>query len=172
MKETTKERKQTTTVTYTVYVAEDGAEFNDKEQCKAYEESALYAVGKTLLGSCMKRIKREVADKTIDAFIDDGYNRGTYFYFKLKTEQDKENFMRYVHLKEVHDRYYFLGTSKWWDEHTDYARKCVTLDEVELNKEYILFVNEDCESFGIFSKERFLEQFKKSWFEASRNLEQ
>lgn len=168
MKETTKEIKQTTTVSYTVYVAEDGEEFRDKEQCKVYEESALFAVSKLLLDSCMKRIKDNFADKTIDQFLDIGMQRGTYFCFKLKTDKDKENLVRYTHLMQAHKHYYFNGTSDWWKEHSDYARPCITLDEVEMNKEYILHVCDDGEFFAIYNKEKYIELFKKAWFEACR----
>ena len=80
-------------VVRTEYVAEDGEVFRNEEECKKYEESALFAVS--------KKLKRLTAENVISHFdINDGCSEEEDVeIFDIQTEEDLENLRRYLYLK-------------------------------------------------------------------------
>ena len=76
----------------TEYIAEDGTVFRSEEECKKYEESALFAISKEL--------KRLTKDNTSQSEINDNFSYDdTVEIFDVQTERDLENLRRYLYLK-------------------------------------------------------------------------
>lgn len=90
------EVKQTKTIeelVRTEYIAEDGTVFTSEEECKKYEESALFAISKEL-----KRLTEKDCVSQND--INDGFSYDdTVEIFDIQTERDLENLRRYLYLK-------------------------------------------------------------------------
>lgn len=89
------EVKQTKTIeelVRTEYIAEDGVTFSNEEECKKYEESALFAISKEL--------KRLTKDNTSQYEINDNFScDNAVEIFDIQTERDLENLRRYLYLK-------------------------------------------------------------------------
>lgn len=81
-------------VVRTEYVAEDGAVFYDENECKKYEESALFAVSKELkhLGEKGKVLTQYDINEecSCDCRVE---------IFDVQTDKDLENLGRYLYLK-------------------------------------------------------------------------
>lgn len=94
-----KEVKQTKTIeelVRTEYIAEDGTVFRSEEECKKYEESALFAISKELkrLGNKKKEASEyDIYDECSDEYLVEIFN--------AETEKDIENIRRYVYLKAL-----------------------------------------------------------------------
>lgn len=76
-------------VVRTDYIAEDGKVFHNEEECKKYEESALFVLSQDLK---MKKIRK------CDC-MNDGYDEEYVRVFEVPTEQALEKLKRYLHLK-------------------------------------------------------------------------
>lgn len=76
----------------TEYIAEDGTVFRSEEECKKYEESALFAISKEL--------KRLTNGAVSQSKINDNFSYDdTVEIFNVETEKDLENLKRYLYLK-------------------------------------------------------------------------
>jgi hypothetical protein len=79
-------------VVTTEYIAEDGQVFYNEEECKKYEESALFAVS--------KRLKKLTPKWTsIYQFIGEGSDEFELEIFDVQTDEDLELLRRYLYLK-------------------------------------------------------------------------
>lgn len=90
------EVKQTKTieeVVRTEYIAEDGEVFSNEEECKKYEESALFAVSKQL-----KRLTEKPVISQYD-INDDCSDEYAVEIFDIQSEYDLEILRRYLYLK-------------------------------------------------------------------------
>lgn len=76
----------------TEYIAEDGTIFNTAEECKKYEESALFAVSKKL-----KRLDNGKATQ-YDIYYECNDDQDIDI-FNAETEEDLDNIRRYIYLK-------------------------------------------------------------------------
>lgn len=88
------EIKKTETIERVVsveYIAEDGMVFYNEEECKKYEESALFAVSKKL-----KRLSG--VNTSIYDFIEEGCEDNSLEIFDVQTEEDLETLRRYLYL--------------------------------------------------------------------------
>lgn len=74
------------------YVAEDGEIFYSEEECKKYEESALFAIKKQL-----KRLNKEFI--SINDLIGEGCDEDGVEIFDVQTDKDLENLRRYLYLQ-------------------------------------------------------------------------
>ena len=74
------------------YIAEDGAVFYNEEECKKYEESALFAVSKQL-----KRLHNRCL--SIYDLANEGNDDCEVEIFDVQTDKDLENLRRYLYLK-------------------------------------------------------------------------
>lgn len=74
------------------YIAEDGEIFRNEEECKKYEESALFAVSKQL---------KRLHIKPLNAYslLDEGCEDDEVEIFDIQTDRDLENLKRYLYLK-------------------------------------------------------------------------
>lgn len=77
----------------TEYIAEDGKKFNSEEECKKYEESALFMVS--------RQLKRLGGNKMLSEFdiYDEACGDCPIEIFKAETETDIENIRRYAYLR-------------------------------------------------------------------------
>ena len=79
-------------VVRTEYVAEDGQVFYNEEECKKYEESALFAVSKEL-----KKLNVKKFNSVMD-LIGEGNDDDEVEIFDIQTDRDLENLRRYLYL--------------------------------------------------------------------------
>lgn len=94
-----KEVKQTKTIEEVVridYIAEDGTVFRTEEECKKYEESALFVVSKQL--KRLDNIKNGASEYDI---YDECSEEYLIEIFNAENERDIENIRRYVYLKAL-----------------------------------------------------------------------
>lgn len=76
------------------YIAEDGTIFYNEEECKKYEESALFAVSKQL-----KRLDKKKNGASEYDIYDECSDECLVEIFNAETERDLENIRRYIYLK-------------------------------------------------------------------------
>ena len=93
----TNEVKETREVVVrTEYIAEDGTVFRSEEECKKYEESALFAISKEL-----KRLDNKKNGASEYDIYDECSEEDLVEIFNAETERDIENIRRYVYLKAL-----------------------------------------------------------------------
>ena len=88
------EIKKTETIEKVVrveYIAEDGMIFGTEEECRKYEESALFAISKKL-----KRLSG--VHTTIYDLNEEGSDESALEVFDVQTEEDLDNLRRYLYL--------------------------------------------------------------------------
>ena len=78
------------------YIAEDGTVFRSEEECKKYEESALFAISKEL-----KRLDNKKNGASEYDIYDECSEEYLVEIFDAETERDIENIRRYVYLKAL-----------------------------------------------------------------------
>ncbi len=83
-------------VVRTEYIAEDGTIFRDEEECKKYEESALFVISKEL-----KRLDNKKNGASEYDIYDECSDEYLVEIFNAETERDIENIRRYVYLKAL-----------------------------------------------------------------------
>ena len=128
----------------TEYIAEDGMVFKSEEECKKYEESALFAVSKQL-----KRMTEKDCISQNDINDDLSYDDMAEI-FDVQTEKDLENLRRYLYLKARKN-----GASE------DSVKECFTskdgkrnkhvFDSVTTGHEVIIFWNYDEDWFWVYN---------------------
>lgn len=74
------------------YIAEDGQVFYNEEECKKYEESALFAVSKQLK-------KLHTKSLSVYSLLAEGCEDDEVEIFDIQTDKDLENLKRYLYLK-------------------------------------------------------------------------
>lgn len=124
------------------YVAEDGQIFSNEEECKKYEESALFAVSKEL-----KRLN--VKPLSVYDLLEEGSDEEEVEIFDVQTEKDLENLRRYLYLKarkngatETCIQSYFEPVNGWNSEHT--------FNNVTIGHEVIICWSYDGDSFWTY----------------------
>ena len=137
-----KENKITRTVEEVVrieYVAEDGQVFRNAEECKKYEESALFAVS-----SKLKRLN--TTNISVYDLLNAGSEEDAVEIFDVQTEKDLENLKRYLYLKarkygasEKRINECFTATGEY--------RKDYVFDNVTIGHEVIICWSYDCDWF-------------------------
>lgn len=83
------------------YIAEDGTVFRSEEECKKYEESALFAISKEL-----KRLDNKKNGASEYDIYDECPDEYLVEIFNAETERDIENIRRYVYLKALSNSSY------------------------------------------------------------------
>ena len=140
------EIKATTTIEEVVrveYIAEDGQVFYNEEECKKYEESALFAVSNKL-----KRLTTKWTAQ--DAFNGNDYDENELEIFDVQTDEDLENLRRYLYLKATKngasDNYIKdCFTSK------DGQRKNYVFDNVTIGHEVLIFWSYENDWFWVYN---------------------
>ena len=127
----------------TEYVAEDGVVFYNEEECKKYEESALFAVSKLL-----KRLTEEDCPKS--NINDDLPCDDTVEIFDVQTEKDLENLKKYLYLKARKN-----GASENYVEECftskDGKRNKYVFENVTIGHEVMIFWNYDKDWFWVYN---------------------
>ena len=128
----------------TEYIAEDGTVFRSEEECKKYEESALFAISKEL-----KRLTEKDCVSQNDINDNLSYDDMVEI-FDVQTERDLENLRRYLYLKmrkngASEDSVKECFTSK------DGKRDKYVFDGVTAGHEVMIFWNYDKDWFWVYN---------------------
>ena len=128
----------------TEYSAEDGTVFSNEEECKKYEESALFAVSKEL-----KRMGNK--NYILHANINDNCSEDERVeIFDIQTERDLENLRRYLYLvlkkNGVSDA---TVDDCFKSENGD--RKSFVFEGVTIGHEVMIFWNDDNDWFWVYN---------------------
>ena len=126
----------------TEYIAEDGEIFYNEEECKKYEESALFAVSKKL-----KRLSN--TGTSIYDFLEEGSEEMEFEIFDVPTEADLENLRRYL---------YLMATKHGASEKdiqscfvsSDGRRKDYVFENVTAGHEVMIFWSYDMDWFWVY----------------------
>ena len=124
------------------YIAEDGTVFYNEEECKKYEESALFAVSKKL-----KRLSG--ANVTPYDLLEEGSDESGLEIFDVQTEEDLENLRRYLYLTMIKNG---ASESNIKDCFTSVSgnRKDFVFDNVTIGHEVLIFWGYDEDWFWTY----------------------
>lgn len=131
----------------TEYIAEDGTVFRSEEECKKYEESALFAISKEL-----KRLDNKKNGASEYDIYDECSEEDLVEIFNAETERDIENIRRYVYLKALSNSSYV-------------SKSDVDLPNITLGHEVIVHWNYDqdeCWTIGDGSIDAFCNYIKNN----------
>ena len=124
------------------YIAEDGTIFNNEEECKKYEKSALFVVS--------NKLKRLTTKETyINDFNDEGFCDCELEIFDIQTEEDLNNLRRYLYLKAITNGATEKGIK---DAFTfeDGKRENFVFDNVTIGHEVLVFWSYDKDWFWVY----------------------
>lgn len=125
------------------YIAEDGTVFRSEEECKKYEESALFAISKEL--------KRLTKDNTSQIEINDNLpDEDMVEIFDVQTERDLENLRRYLYLKARNNGASESSVNDCFKS-TDGTRNKYVFDGVTVGHEVMIFWNYDEDWFWVYN---------------------
>lgn len=125
------------------YIAEDGTVFYNEEECKKYEESALFAVSHKL-----KRLTHGFTG--ISALNEDGCDDCELEIFDVPTESDLENLRRYLYLKANKNGAREKDIQACFTSHDGIYRKDYVFDNVTAGHEVMIFWNYDGDWFWVY----------------------
>lgn len=124
------------------YIAEDGTVFYNEEECKKYEESALFVVSNKL-----KRLTTKWT--SMGALNEDLSDECELEIFNVQTKEDLDNLRRYLYLKatkngasEKHIKDAFTSV--------DGRRKDYVFDNVTIGHEVLIFWGYDNDWFWVY----------------------
>lgn len=129
-------------VVKTEYIAEDGTIFCDETECQKYEESALFAVSKTL-----KRLNN-ICTSHYD-LLDTGCEESALEVFDVQTESDLENLRRYLYLTMIKNGASENSIKDCFTAKTEH-RKDLVFDNVTVGHEVIIFWGYDVDWFWTY----------------------
>lgn len=140
------------------YVAEDGQVFYNEDECRKYEDSALFAISKQL-----KRLNTK--EISVYSFLGEGSEEDAVEIFDVQTDKDLENLRRYLYLKA---RKYGASESSIKDCFTsaDGKRSDYVFDGVTIGHEVIICWSYDCDWFWVHrdgSIEGYLSYLRDKW---------
>lgn len=124
------------------YVAEDGTVFYNEEECKKYEESALFVAS--------NRLKRLSTKPTsIYDLFEDGSEECDLEIFDVQTEEDLNNLRRYLYLKATKN-----GANEDYIKNAftsvDGGREDYVFDNVTVGHEVMVFWSYDNDWFWVY----------------------
>lgn len=126
------------------YVAEDGTEFRSEDECRKYEESALFVVRQRL-----KRLNKKYASQY--SLLDFGSEDDEIEIFDIQTQEDLDDLKKYLHLNlSMHRAYDIKEILKYFDN-------------VTTGHEVIVFWGYDkdwCHTFGDGSLESYIDAIR------------
>lgn len=126
-------------VVRTEYVAEDGKVFYNEEECKKYEESALFAVTKEL-----KRLNK--TEISVVSLLGEGSDEDEVEIFDVQTDKDLENLRRYLYLKATKHGAREIDIKQCFTADCE-ARKDLVFDSVTKGHEVIICWSYGCDWF-------------------------
>lgn len=128
----------------TEYIADDGKVFRSEEECKKYEESALFAISKGL-----KRLTEKDCVSQNDINDDLSYDDMVEI-FDVQTEKDLENLRRYLYLK-IRKNGASEESVKECFTSKDGMRNKHVFDSVTAGHEVMIFWNYDEDWFWVYN---------------------
>lgn len=160
-----KEIKETVEkVVATKYIAEDGRVFCDEEECRKYEESALFVLSQDL------KMKTFYKSECMIDGADEEYTR----VFEVPTEKELEKLKRYLYLKATEGMSIYRD-GKWYNNYCDSASlNRVDLSGLTYGHKIITFwsYKDDCcwmygdgslEAYANYAKERMEKAITKAY---------
>ena len=125
------------------YVAEDGQVFYNEEECRKYEESALFAVSKKLK-------KLHTRWVSIYDLIENGCEEDEVEIFDVQTEEDLDNLRRYLYLKAMKNG---AKENDIKDAFTsaDGKRSDFVFDNVTIGHEVLIFWSYESDWFWVYN---------------------
>ena len=124
------------------YIAEDGTIFNNGEECKRYEKSALFVVSNKL-----KRLNTK--ETYINDFNDEGSCDDELEIFDVQTEEDLNNLRRYLYLKAITNGATEKGIKDAFTS-DDGKRENYVFDNVTIGHEVLIFWSYDKDWFWVY----------------------
>lgn len=129
------------------YVAEDGTEFRSEDECRKYEESALFVVRQRL-----KRLNKKYASQYY--LLDYGSEDNEIEIFDIQTQEDLDDLKKYLHLNlSKHKSYDIKGCLKYFEHLTT-------------GHEVIVFWSYDkewCQTYGDGSLEAYINAIRSNY---------
>lgn len=132
-----------TKVVNTQYIAEDGTIFYNEEECKKYEESALFAASKSLKRLNTKQITH--GDITLD-----GCDDCVCEIFDIQTEQDLKNLRQYLHLRMKKNGASDTNVNDCFELGNQKGREAFVFENVTVGHEVIIFWSYDEDWFWVY----------------------
>ena len=123
------------------YVAEDGTVFYNEDECKKYEESALFVVSNTL-----KRLTTEW--RSVYNFLEEGCDECELEIFDVQTEEDLNNLKRYLYLKAIKNGARDKDIESCFTS-VDGKRKDFVFDGITIGHEVMVFWSYDNDWFWV-----------------------
>ena len=182
MKAKTKEIEKTVKEIVTTYVAGDGVEFKTEEECKKYEESALYALSVRVLNKTLIPLPTNYKEKRLASiyfgldFLFPCSDDCAFYIFIPKTEQDIKDFIQYAKLQKSDIfKYYKKFNAETYPELAeklingsadadkwDQFRAYCLAEEIKPGKAYIYsYYNDDYDTLAkLYEMDRYVETVK------------
>lgn len=99
---------------------------------------------------------RKMALLAIDAIVDDGCDRTDYYIFTPASEDDVKDIMVLAKLNNAYRPEMTSWNKDKWTEHM-----FLTADSIDVGKNYILALNDECERWEAYELDHMLSQFKR-----------
>lgn len=124
------------------YIAEDGTTFRDEEECRKYEESALFAINKKLKRLNSKPVSHYSLNESSSEEED-------LEIFDVQTAEDLENLRRYLYLKMTANRASEDSIKSCFTSENG-ARANFVFDGVTVGHEVLIFWSYDQDWFWVY----------------------
>lgn len=125
------------------YVAEDGTVFYSEEECKKYEESALFVVSNKL-----KRLTTKWT--SICDLNEEGSDECELEIFDIQTEEDLNNLRRYLYLKATKNGASEENIKECFTSTDGIKRKDFVFDNVTVGHEVLIFWSYETDWFWVY----------------------
>lgn len=129
------------------YVAEDGTVFRSEDECRKYEESALFVVRKRL-----KRLNKKYQSQY--SLFDHGHEDDEIEIFDIQTQEDLDDLKKYLHINlSMHKSYDVKGCLEYFDN-------------VTIGHEVIVFWSYEydwCNTYGDGSLEAYINTIRENY---------
>lgn len=99
---------------------------------------------------------RKMALYAIDSIVDDGCDRTAYYTFTPATEDDIKDIMVLAKLNNAYRPEMTAWNKDKWPEHM-----FLQADSIEVGKNYILALNDECERWEAYELDHMVSQFKR-----------
>ena len=126
------------------YIAEDGQVFYNEEECKKYEESALFVVSKKL-----KKLNKKKFTGIYD-LIENGCEEDELEIFDVQTQEDLDNLRRYLYLKAMKNGARDKDIQECFTSADGVTRKDFVFDNVTIGHEVLIFWSYDQDWFWVY----------------------
>lgn len=116
-----------------VFVADDGTVFHNEEECKKYEQSAMFVVKKQIMGKCLIELPTGYKEQTSGALyfgmevLFGCFDDYTFYLFCPKTEEDIKLFLQFARLELNESR--FERKQEWTKENFPSLEERLLIDD-------------------------------------------